>query len=239
MGTGLLLAVLLAFVAALLGGMLNLMGKSPGTEGLKMTNGFSAGLLITIALAHMLPEARLEKNYLYAVTGFGIFYLIEGFTRSGSCADISCKREHSSSGIIAYTGFNFHALVDGIAMGVGFLSSTSLGLIIAFAIMIHKAPIGFSLTGILLSRGYDRTKTIAMLFLFSLITPIGALLGNYSVLVSATMLHPALAFSGGTFLHISISELLPDVHREHNRTILVYVVAGIIVGLIPKFLHLH
>jgi zinc transporter ZupT len=237
MGFGLIIAISLAFFAAFFGGVINLSGKSIGAEGLKLTNGFSAGLLITIALAHMLPEADLEKNYLYAVTGFGLFYLIEGFTRSGSCSDISCEREHSSSGMIAYSGFSFHALVDGIAMGVGFSSSASLGILIAIAIMIHKAPIGFSLSSILLSKGYKKAKIVVMILLFSLLTPLGALVSNISVSVGSSILTPALAFSGGTFLHISISELLPDVHRERNRTILFYVLAGIIVGLIPKLFH--
>ncbi len=237
MELGLIIAILLAFFAAFLGGIVNLLGKSMGEEGLKLTNGFSAGLLITIALAHMLPEAELEKNYLYAVAGFGIFYLIEGFTRTGSCVDLSCEREHTSSGMIAYSGFSFHALVDGIAMGVGFGSSTSLGILIAVAIMIHKAPIGFSLSSILLSRGYEKTKIVVMILLFSLLTPLGAVVSNISVSLGSSILTPALAFSGGTFLHISISELLPDVHREHNRTILFYVLAGIIVGLLPKLFH--
>ena len=231
---GLYFALIISFFSAFLGGVLNLGGKRRNREWLKLSNGFSAGLLITISLAHMLPEARLETNYLYAVAGFGIFYLIEGFTRTGSCSDAHCPETHPSGGIIAWSGMSFHALVDGIAMGVGFGRSLQLGLIIAIAIMIHKAPIGFSLTGILSSRGYKRGAILRMLIVFSLLTPVGALLSVMFLEIDKSMLYRALAFSGGTFLHISISELLPEVHAENKRTILYYVIAGIIVGLIPR-----
>ncbi len=235
---GLILAALLAFFSAFFGGYINLRGQSIGREGLRLTNGFSAGLLITIALAHMLPEANLEKNYLYAVTGFGIFYLIEGLTRSGSCANTECEKEHKSGGVIAFVGLSFHALVDGVAMGVGFGASTALGVLIAIAIMVHKAPMGFTLTGILNSKGLARVQILLLLIIFAFLTPLGALLSGLFITIKFSIIQSALAFSGGTFLHISVSELLPDVHRDGDKRILLYVVAGILVGLLPKAIHL-
>ncbi len=236
--TGFYIALIVSFLSAFLGGFLNLINIRFSREWLKLSNGFSAGLLITISLAHMLPEARLEVNYLYAVSGFGIFYLIEGFTRSGSCSDAHCPESHPSGGMIAWSGMSFHALIDGLAMGVGFGKSTELGVIIALAIMIHKAPIGFSLTGILASRGYRYRDNLLLLTVFSLLTPLGALMGMLFLKVDSLVLYKALAFSGGTFLHISVSELLPDVHAERKRTILYYVMAGIIVGILPRVFHL-
>ncbi len=231
---GFYFALIVSFVSAFLGGALNLINLRFSREWLKLSNGFSAGLLITISLAHMLPEAKLEVNYIYAVAGFGIFYLIEGFTRSGSCSDAHCPESHPSGGMVAWSGMSFHALVDGVAMGVGFGKSTELGIIIALAIMIHKAPIGFSLTSILSSRGYKYRDSLFLLVVFSVLTPLGALMSMLFLKVDTLVLYKALAFSGGTFLHISISELLPDVHAERKRTILYYVMAGIIVGLLPR-----
>ncbi len=234
--TGLLIASAIAFLSAFLGGLLTIMGKSFGKERLKLTSGFSAGLLITIALAHMLPESDLENNYLYAVLGFGIFYLIQGFTASGSCRDAHCEEEHPSGGLIAWTGMSFHALVDGLAMGVGFSTSPDLGLLIALAILIHKAPIGFSLTSILRSRGYRTGQILPLLLVFAALTPSGAILSGFTVGMERSLLNAALAFSGGTFLHISVSDLLPRAHAERNRTIILYVLLGIVVGLLPKLL---
>ncbi|RMG75147.1 MAG: hypothetical protein D6710_00465 [Nitrospirae bacterium] len=231
---GFYFALIVSFFSAFSGGMLNLLNLRFSREWLKLSNGFSAGLLITISLAHMLPEAHLEQNYIYAVAGFGIFYLIEGFTRSGSCTDAHCPESHPSGGMIAWLGMSFHALVDGIAMGVGFGKSVELGVIIAVAIMIHKAPIGFSLTTILSSRGYKKKTKLLLLTIFSTLTPLGALLSLMFLRIDSLTLYKALAFSGGTFLHISVSELLPEVHAERKRTILYYVMTGIIVGLLPR-----
>jgi zinc transporter ZupT len=131
---------------------------------------------------------------------------------------------------------SIHALVDGIAMGVGFGASPELGYLIAIAILIHKAPIGFSLSGIMLARGYSQREALRFLTIFSLITPIGALFSGYIVAVKTSILHAALAFSGGTFLHIIVSELLPGVHAASDRRVLFYVIAGVLVGLLPKIL---
>lgn len=231
--TGLFIASIVAFLSAFLGGLLTIMGRPFGKEQLKLTSGFSAGLLITIAIAHMLPESDLEKNYIYAVLGFGIFYLIEGFTASGSCGDAHCEEAHPSGGMVAWAGMSFHALVDGIAMGVGFIASKKLGVLIALAILVHKAPIGFSLSSILKSRGYDSRRILPLLLVFSLLTPGGAILSGLFLSIEKSVLSAALAFSGGTFLHISVSDLLPRAHAERNRTIMVYVLMGILVGLLP------
>ena len=65
---------------------------------------------------------------------------------------------------------------------------------------------------------YSKKKILFSMFMFSLATPVGALfavfifqgLDNYIV---AT----ALGVSAGTFLFISIGDLLPTVYEEHER----------------------
>jgi zinc transporter ZupT len=229
-------AAILAYISAFLGGYINLRGDGISKEKLDISNGFSAGLLISIAVAHILPEADIEKNYLYVLLGLGMFYLIQGYIRTNYCGDEECET-HESAGKLVWYGISFHALVDGIAMGVSFKASGSLGILVMIAILIHKAPMGFSLTSILLARNIHERAVKVMLMLFSLVTPIGALV-SYFILGAFTngFLSIALAFSGGTFLHIYTSELLPDVHSKKDRKVMLFVLLGIIVGILPKFL---
>lgn len=230
-------AALASFVASLAGGLFGLRGLSSRRPMIKFANGFSAGFLISIAIVHLFPEAHLEKNYPFALLGFGLFYLIESLTRGSSCADETCERQHSEKGYLAFSGLSFHSLVDGIAMGFGFGVSNKLGVFIALAILVHKTPMGFSLTSLLLGRGQKVENIVRMLFLFSLFTPLGALLGGYAILANTDYLPLALAFSGGTFLHISISELLPKAHGEDTgREIILYVVLGMVTGLLTRLL---
>ncbi len=77
-------------------------------------------------------------------------------------------------------------------------------------------PNSFSLSAILLSEGYSRGKAVAMNAAFALMVPAGA--GLYVLLRQVVPVEKftavALAASAGTFLHLSLSDILPDLHRR-------------------------
>lgn len=112
----------------------------------------------------------------------------------------------------ATIGLVVHACADGIALGASSTAeSTSLSLVIFFAIMLHKAPAAFGLTSVLLKQGLSKRKARTHLAFFSLAAPVGALatwtivhmfgrnhLGGDEGLTWATGW--VLCFSGGTFL---------------------------------------
>lgn len=89
-----------------------------------------------------------------------------------------------------------HALADGIAMGASANSTDEqLRWIVFGAILIHKAPTAFGLCSVLMARGLSKPDTLKALALFSLCTPIGAiviylglqLLFNFNKLVSSSI----------------------------------------------------
>lgn len=109
-------------------------------------------------------------------------------------------------------GLVVHACADGIALGASSTApSTSLSLVIFFAIMLHKAPAAFGLTSVLLKQGISKKTARTHLAFFSLAAPVGALatwaivhtfgrgrLGGDESLTWTTGW--VLCFSGGTFL---------------------------------------
>lgn len=112
----------------------------------------------------------------------------------------------------ATIGLIVHACADGIALGASSTApSTSLSMVIFFAIMLHKAPAAFGLTSVLLKQGLSKRRARTHLALFSLAAPAGALatwaivhmfgrntLGGDEGLTWTTGW--VLCFSGGTFL---------------------------------------
>jgi zinc transporter 9 len=114
----------------------------------------------------------------------------------------------------ATIGLVVHACADGIALGASSTAaSTSLSLVIFFAIMLHKAPAAFGLTSVLLKQGLSKRAARTHLAFFSLAAPAGALatwaivhmfgrnhLGGDEGLTWATGW--VLCFSGGTFLYV-------------------------------------
>ncbi|ABC83558.1 ZIP family metal transporter [Anaeromyxobacter dehalogenans] len=122
---------------------------------------------------------------------------------------------HTTLGLAAFLGMSAHTLVDGFALGAA-SGQAELGLLVFLAILAHKIPNSFSLSAILRAEGYSRGRALAMNAVFALMVPVGA--GIYLVLRELvrveTFTAAALAASAGTFLHLSLSDILPDLHRR-------------------------
>jgi zinc and cadmium transporter len=118
-------------------------------------------------------------------------------------------------GLAAWLGMSAHTLVDGFALGAA-SATPELGVLVFLAILAHKIPNSFSLSAILLSEGYSRGRAVAMNAAFALMVPVGA--GVYVVLRELVHVQRftaiALAASAGTFLHLALSDILPDLHRR-------------------------
>jgi zinc and cadmium transporter len=146
-------------------------------------------------------------------------------------------------GLAAWLGMSAHTLVDGFALGAASVTP-ELGLLVFLAILAHKVPNSFSLSAILLSEGYSRGRAVAMNAAFALMVPVGA--GVYLLLREAVHAERftalALAASAGTFLHLSLSDILPDLHRrgESRWRLSAALVAGLgVMALLTLFRHEH
>jgi zinc and cadmium transporter len=118
-------------------------------------------------------------------------------------------------GIAAFVGMSLHTVVDGFALGAA-STRPELGLLVFIAILAHKVPNSFSLSAILMAEGHSRAKALAMNAVFALMVPVGVAV--YVVLRETGQVGTfpafALAASAGTFLHLSLSDILPDLHRR-------------------------
>lgn len=138
----------------------------------------------------------------------------EGMTLPGSHASNwqLLRNTPSSSLQRAYPlslGLTVHALVDGYALGVSSLETQSgaLSFVVFLAIIIHKAPTALALTSSLLAISLPPSECKRRLLLFSLATPVSAILSY--ILYTHTgdgnnlWVGTPLLFSGGTFLYVA------------------------------------
>jgi zinc and cadmium transporter len=146
-------------------------------------------------------------------------------------------------GIAAFIGLSVHTLVDGFALGAASVD-TELGLLVFVAILAHKVPNAFSLSAILVSEGYSRARAVAMNAAFALMVPVGV--GLYFLLREVVHVERftslALAASAGTFLHLSLSDILPDLHRRgaSKWRLSAAMLAGLaLMGLLTFLRHEH
>lgn len=203
--------------AVLMGGIVPVFLKLSRTR-LHIFLALSAGLMFGATLMHLLPDAidiLGAQASFWVLQGFLFLYLFEKFVTVHICEALDC--EVHTMGLAAVVGISVHALTDGIALGSG-LMIAPLGFIVFLTIFFHKLPEAFALTTILLHERQSRSRIIFFNILLVAMVPIGALIVRFVAGGSGPHLPGmALAFSAGTFLHISVSDILPDVHKHTDR----------------------
>ncbi len=225
----LILYTVLILLATLMGSVIPLF--RPWTDAqFRMLLGFAAGILLGAAFLHMAPDAFQiigSTTGIFILLGFLGLYIIEKYVAVHICEARECDvHDIKTLGWAAFTGLSVHALVDGLALGSAVLLSAgtglgesgpdrALGTIVFFAIFTHKGPAAMALASILKDEGRGTGRIFFMNVVFALMTPLGAFITLTSLLVlDVRALGIATAVSVGTFLHISLSDLLPEVHKH-------------------------
>lgn len=214
---------LVIVLSAVLGGLIPVFG---GKRARSVTFlAFAAGIMLGAAFFEMLPEAFENGGYTAFVlvpVGFLALFLLERYVLVHACEEPPDCEEHghghpSALGLTAFLGMSAHTLFDGVALASSVLEG--IGLTALVAITAHKFPSSLSLASILTSEKRARTATILYIVAFGLMVPLGAAIyfGLNAVLHFETFSARALAFSAGTFLYISLSDLLPHVNRHREK----------------------
>ena len=200
--------------------------------------GFAAGVMFGAAILHMLPEAVQGGGYRvfpYALLGFLAILLMERFVPDHHAQDghgHGPDEQPEALGLTTFLALSFHTLTDGLALGVA-IQEGARGVGVLVALVCHQVPAAVSLTTILLAEGYSRARVVVMTATFAAMVPVGGLLYLFlRGVVDVHQLAPrALAFSAGTFLHVALADLLPQVHRkpEVRRSASVALLAGLAV----------
>lgn len=190
---------------------------------------FSAGVLLSVGLGHLLPEAEtsVANAPFWLLTSFVFFYIIEHSLILHTCFE-SGECEAHPIDRIALIGLGFHSLLDGIVIGVSFEISVALGAVATLSVILHKLPDGISMSSILLHSGYKRSRILLYSWLVALATPIGAI-GSFILLrdLSPNILGILLAVAAGSFLYVAATDLIPEIHKKSQLLNIILVVLGI------------
>lgn len=185
-------------------------------ERMQLSEALASGVFLGAAFFHMLPEAVKQFAPLRIEFPFPEFIAVLGFLVPLFLERISLASDtiHSTKSIayIIFFVLGIHAFTEGAAVGVG--SALSETLLIATAILAHKASETFALCVTLIRHHFSMRSLIILLILFACITPLGILAGDLILQISDAhgyVLLPASinAFAAGTFLYIS------TLHHTH------------------------
>lgn len=214
---------LAASVATFIGGLFALRFR----DQLHLVLGFSAGAVAGVALFELMPESiGLGAQYyesdtiaLFIALGFFSFLILDRLISLHSHGSGN-EYTHDGSPISGNRGafgaltFSIHSFLDGIAIGIGFQVSVTLGIVVAIAVLAHDFSDGINTVNMILKNGGTWRQALIWLSADASAPFLGAM-STFIFTVPESVLALILAVFVGTFLYISASDLIPESHHRH------------------------
>jgi len=189
--------------------------KRSGKLSDKLTS-FAAGVLISVAVIDLLPEAfeavvDIKTAAWSMLVGILLVFLMEKSGLWFHHHDGTHGKNPPISGI--FWGDVLHNFIDGIAIGAAFLLDTRAGVLTAVAVGLHELPKEMADFSIYLRSGYSDIKNIFL----NLISSLVAVVGGMTIFLSrgwiTTYEGYLLAMTAGMFLFIALADLIPEMHE--------------------------
>lgn len=207
-------------IFSLVGGLLLLWKRSITERISHLLISFAAGALIATAFFDLLPEAsaeaKLEVVLAFALLGFLGFFILERFIHWIHPHPHEEKKERRSIPLIIIGG-NLHKLMDGMAIAATFLVSIPLGIITSCAIAFHEIPREIGDFAVMIGRSYKSQRVIFLNLIGAISAVLGAVLVYFFGRAFVSFLPFLLAITGGFFIYISASALIPEIHEKNKR----------------------
>jgi zinc transporter ZupT len=189
-----------------------------------------AGFLMATALLEMAPESiRLNAKVGPALimAGYCAVHLLEHTI----IAHFHFGEEtHAGEFVSSHTGYavlgglSVHALFDGVAIGSGFALSNWLGWLIFLAILLHKAPEGFTMASVMMASGRSRATAFSSAVALACATLAGVLV----IQLVPQWVPYGLPISAGVALYVAATDLVPEVNREPGIRMALVFFAGVL-----------
>ena len=237
----------LVLLASLAGGWVLLVIRPTHTR-LQLATSFVAGLMLGIALLHFLPDAAEQLHSVDRtaswVTG-GFLAHEHGHDHEHHAHTLADKSAQQLSWVGTALGLTLHSLFDGLALAASVVAGAQghaklAGIGVAMVVILHKPFDALAISTLMTASGSSRFSRHLLNTLFSLVSPIGAILfylgASHFADSNGALLGCALAFCTGTFLCIASADLLPELQfHSHDRFKLsVALLLGLSVAVIIK-----
>lgn len=205
---------------------------------------FATGTILATALFDLIPEsvhhleelANFSLNHVFGFTilGYVVFFIVERFIywfhghahqkeNEYVCYDTVTENldkpvEKGSKiknfALLNLFGDGLHNFLDGVIIIVAFTTGIGNGIVITLAVLFHELPQEVGDFGILLYGGFSKTKALFFNFTSAMVALLGGLFALFlsSILEAFNLFF--LAFSGGGFLYLASTELMPELLKQ-------------------------
>ena len=227
---------LIAASAAMVGALIILTFHKWSEKNSFLVINFAAGVMLTLAFAHLIPEGlKLNPHtMLYTLLGFLIMFFLQFVILFHPCHDETCAN-HTHTHVTSIAGLSLHSIIDGLVIAIGFEANANLGFLTTLAILLHKLPDGITISGILLHNGASKRTILNFSLLTAGLTTVGTITGIYLLRnMSVSALGALLGMTAGSFIFLSASDLVPETHKSKNRITALMLFVGAFVALVAE-----
>ncbi len=222
-----------AAAAANVAGGLFVVGRRTTSQTLlKVFIALGAGFMLAAVFLKMIPESfRLagiegERVPLLLLAGYFLVQFCEHTLAPHFHFGEETHNDemlNPTASFSALVGLMIHTFFDGVSIASGLIVSVPLGLLIFFAIALHKIPEGFTIASIGLASGRSKRGALMGSVLLALATLAGVLsMNRFAVAVAHT-----LPLSAGVTLYVAASDLIPEVNEERGIRLALVVFLGV------------
>ncbi|MGC9337107.1 MAG: ZIP family metal transporter [Candidatus Cloacimonadia bacterium] len=238
----LLLIISLIFVGQTLGCLVGLI-KKPKETILYGSLAFAASMMLGISFFQLIPESlKIISFYLLIISfflGIVIFFIIDKILPHINPELL--KKEKPSvkrSVTMLVIGMALHNIPEGLAIGVGFALTPTLGITIALGIAAQDVPENIATIAPLYGLTKKRMKSFVIVTITILFELLGFIFGYYILKeTSLDLLGASLALAAGFMAYISVEELIPAAQIKQNPKVgIVSLILGMICVLLINFL---
>ncbi|WP_343763011.1 ZIP family metal transporter [Clostridium oceanicum] len=214
----------------MIGAFLGISIKNPSNKLLGKLIGFSAGLMLSVVVFDLIPEALSKHNIknmvLCFILGISLIMVIDIKSNNTSI------NEHKKVAFLAAIGLMLHNFPEGMLMGCGFATGNNLGLKMSFIIAIHDIPEGIAVAAPLIASKEKPYKTLLYVFFTAFPTAIGSFIGIYMYRVSDGFIGILLSLASGIMLYVVCGNMIPESSKLYgNKIPMLFIIIGIIVGV--------
>lgn len=247
---------LFAGLATGVGSLIAFFTSRTNTKFLSVALGFSAGVMIYVALIEIFVKAKDSltaehgetTGYWLTLAGFfgGMVFiaLIDRFIPNKTnphevrmVEDINKAESHMAEadklmkmGTFTALAIAIHNFPEGIATFMAALQDPNVGVAIAIAVAIHNVPEGIAVAVPIFYATGVRMKAFKLSLLSGLAEPVGALLAYLILMpfITDTMFGIIFAGVAGIMVFISLDELLPAAKKYDETHLSIY---GLVAGM--------
>ena len=189
---------------------------------------FSIGVLLATAFLHLIPEAiesqapvhRLCAVMLIGIFGFFFLEKIAIYRHSHHFEGDGHHHAHGHDaheagrgGVFVLVGSAVHNFSDGIVIAGAFLASPWVGVAATLSILAHEIPHKVGDFIVLLNAQVPKGRAIVYASLSSSAIVVGGLVGLLFLERLKALVPYVLVVAAANFLYISLSDLVPQMHR--------------------------